>query len=64
MRRGLDITLELIKSPEFAEHGIGWIRREKMCRSVDLMNQNIKLTRPVSCDEVYNGELVPLVRLP
>jgi NitT/TauT family transport system substrate-binding protein len=54
----------LMKSKRFVEHGIGWIDREKMCASVKLANDNLGLSRPVACDEVYSDKYLTRVDLP
>jgi NitT/TauT family transport system substrate-binding protein len=58
------LGLDLMKTPRYAEKGIGWIDEGKMCSSVDIINQYMGLARKVDCKEVYTTEFLPKVAMP
>jgi NitT/TauT family transport system substrate-binding protein len=60
MRLGLD----LMQTPRYAAHGIGWIDEAKMCASVDLVNSYMELPRKVACSAVYTNDFLPAVAMP
>jgi NitT/TauT family transport system substrate-binding protein len=65
MRNGLQqVILALMKTKRFADHGIGWIDRDKICASVKLANENLEMPRQLSCDEVYSPNYLTRVDLP
>lgn len=60
MRMGL----ELMRTERYARHEIGWIDREKMCQSVELINSNMEIPRKVRCEEVFTTGFLPKIELP
>jgi NitT/TauT family transport system substrate-binding protein len=49
------LGLALMKTQRYAQNGIGWMDREKMCASVDLVNAYMGLPRKVACDGVFSN---------
>jgi NitT/TauT family transport system substrate-binding protein len=60
MRLGLD----LMKTPRYAANGIGWIERQKMCASVDLVNTYMGLPRKVECESVFTNDFLTKIAMP
>ncbi len=58
------LGLDLMRTPRYAAHGIGWIDEAKMCASVDLINTYMGLSRKVDCKEVYTMDFLPKVAMP
>jgi NitT/TauT family transport system substrate-binding protein len=58
------LGLELMKTERFAKHGIGWMDRAKMCRTVELINTYMDVPRKVSCDEVFTNAFLTKIDLP
>ena len=56
--------LDLMKTPRYAQHGIGWMEEAKMCASVELVNTYMGVARKVACPEVYTNEFLSKVELP
>jgi len=61
-RAAMPMVFDLLQSKRYEEHGIGWIDREKICRTVDLVNTNMELPRKPTCEEVYTSALLPVVK--
>jgi len=61
-RAAMPMVYDLLTSKRYEEHGIGWIDRQKMCRTVDLVNGNMSLPRKPTCEEVYTSALFPVVK--
>jgi NitT/TauT family transport system substrate-binding protein len=59
------LGLELMRTERYAKHGIGWIERDKMCRTVDFINTYMPdMPRKVACEEVWSGEYLPRIEPP
>lgn len=59
------LGLELMRTERYARHGLGWIDRSKMCRTVEIINTYMPdMPRKVGCDEVFTTEFLPKVELP
>lgn len=61
-REAMPMVFDLLQSKRYEEHGIGWIDEKKMCRTVELVNENMKLPRKPSCGEVYTSALLPVIK--
>jgi NitT/TauT family transport system substrate-binding protein len=61
-REAMPMVFDLLQSKRYEEHGIGWIDKTKMCRTVELVNENMKLPRNPACDEVYTSALLPVIK--
>jgi len=59
------LGLELMRTERYARHGIGWMDRAKMCRTVQVINAYMPgLPRKVACDEVFTNEFLTRVEPP
>jgi NitT/TauT family transport system substrate-binding protein len=59
------LGLELMRTERYAKNGIGWIERDKMCRTVDFINTYMPdMPRKVACEEVWSGEYLPRIEPP
>lgn len=58
------IGLDLMKTKQYAEDGIGSISDKKMCTSVDLVNTYMGLPKKVDCKAVYTKEFYTKVAMP
>jgi NitT/TauT family transport system substrate-binding protein len=59
------LGLELMKTERYAQHGIGWVERGKMCRTVEFINTYMPdMPRKVACDEAYSGEYLARIDPP
>ena len=56
--------LDLMRTKNYAEHGIGWIDDKKMCASVDIVNTYMGLARKVDCKDVYTTDFLSKVAMP
>ena len=56
--------LDLMRTKNYAEHGIGWIDEKKMCASVDIVNTYMGLARKVDCKDVYTTDFLTKVAMP
>jgi NitT/TauT family transport system substrate-binding protein len=56
--------LELMKTKQYAEGGIGSIDDKRMCASVDLVNTYMGLPKKVDCKDVYTKEFYTKVERP
>ena len=61
-RLALPLILDLLRTTRYDEHGIGYIDREKMCKTVSVVNENMQLPRKPTCDEVYDTSLLPATK--
>lgn len=64
LHANLLLGLDLMDTPRYREHGIGWIEEEKMCHTVDLVNTYTDLPEEVKCADVYTTEFLPKVEMP
>jgi len=58
------LGLELMRTKNYAEHGIGWIDEKKMCASVDIVNTYMGLAKKVDCPDVYTIDYLTRVAMP
>jgi NitT/TauT family transport system substrate-binding protein len=56
--------LELMKTKQYAEGGIGSIDDKRMCASVDLVNTYMGLPKKVACKDVYTKDFYTKVDVP
>jgi NitT/TauT family transport system substrate-binding protein len=63
VRRQLGLTLKLVESPAYHQHGIGWIDPDRMCTTVSLVNDYMGLPRKLDCNEVYTAVAWPSIPL-
>jgi len=60
----MKMGLELMKTDNYRNNGIGWMEEEKMCNSVDLVNTYMGLPKTVECADVYTTEFLTKVDMP
>ena len=60
----LMLGLELMKTDRYAQNGIGWMDRGKMCRTVELINTYMDVPRKVGCDEVFTNAFLTKIEPP
>jgi len=60
----MTLGLELMRTKNYAEHGIGWIDEKKMCASVDIVNTYMGLAKKVDCPDVYTIDYLTRVAMP
>ncbi len=60
----MQMGFRLMQTQRYADHGLGWIDHAKMCETVEFVNKNMDLPRPVACDAVYTTSFLPKVALP
>ena len=61
----LMLGLELMKTERYASHGIGWMERAKMCRTVEVINSYMPdMPRKVGCDEVFTNDFLTKIEPP
>ena len=58
------LGLDLMRTRNYAEHGIGWIDEKKMCGSVDIVNTYMGLPKKVDCKDIYTTEYLTKVAMP
>jgi NitT/TauT family transport system substrate-binding protein len=58
------LGLDLMRTKNYADKGIGWIDDKKMCASVDLINTYMGLAKKVDCKDVYTTEFLTKVAMP
>jgi NitT/TauT family transport system substrate-binding protein len=59
------LGLELMRTERYAQNGIGWMDRGKMCRTVEFINTYMPdMPRKVGCDEVFTNELLTKIQPP
>ena len=58
------LGLELMKTDRYAQNGIGWMDRAKMCRTVELINTYMDVPRKVGCDEVFTNSFLTRIEPP
>lgn len=63
-RQNLRLVLELFRSKDYAEHGIGWIDRDRMCDTVATIQEYIPMQTRMPCEQLYTTEYLPDVPLP
>ena len=60
----MGLGLALMRTPRYAAHGIGFIERQKMCASVDLVNTYMRPPRRVACSDVFSDEFLTKIAMP
>lgn len=55
----LQLSLELVRTPNTLKNGLGVIDTRRMCSSVDIVNTYMGLPRPLDCASVYASGFVP-----
>ena len=55
------LGLDLMRTSNYADKGIGWIDEKKMCGSVDIVNTYMGLAKKVECKDVYTTEFLTKV---
>jgi NitT/TauT family transport system substrate-binding protein len=60
----MKLGLELMKTRQYAEGGIGSIDDKRMCASVDLVNTYMGLPKKVDCKDVYTTDFYTKVEMP
>ena len=60
----MKMGLELMKTKQYAEGGIGSIDDKRMCASVDLVNTYMGLPKKVECKDVYTKEFFTKIEMP
>ena len=58
------LGLDLMRTKNYADKGIGWIDDKKMCGSVDTVNTYMGLAKKVECKDVYTTEFLTKVAMP
>ena len=58
------LGLDLMRTKNYADKGIGWIDEKKMCGSVDIVNTYMGLAKKVDCKDVYTTEFLTKVAMP
>lgn len=58
------LGLNLMRTKNYAEKGIGWIDDKKMCASVDIVNTYMGVPRKLDCAAVYTTEFLTKVAMP
>ncbi|MEO8080632.1 MAG: ABC transporter substrate-binding protein [Caldimonas sp.] len=58
------LGLDLMRTKNYAEHGIGWIDDKKMCGSVEIVNTYMGLPKKVDCKDVYTTQYLTKVAMP
>lgn len=61
-RLALPLILDLLKTKRYEDNGIGYIDRDKMCKTVSVVNENMQLPRKPTCEEVYVTTLLPAAK--
>jgi NitT/TauT family transport system substrate-binding protein len=58
------IDEKLMVTKETREHGLGYMSRDRMASTYDLVKTYLGLKNPVSIDRVFTTEFLPIVRAP
>jgi len=58
------LGLDLMRTKNYADKGIGWIDDKKMCGSVDTVNTYMGLAKKVDCPDVYTIDYLTRVAMP
>lgn len=64
IRANMLLGFELMRTRNFADHGIGAIDEKKMCGSVDIVNTYMGLPKKVECQAVYDKRFLAKVTMP
>lgn len=60
----MQMGFKLMQTQRYADHGLGWIDHAKMCDTVEFVNKNMDLPKPVACNAVYTSAFLPKVTMP
>ena len=60
----MKLGIELLKTDNYRQNGIGWIDETKMCTSVDLVNTYMGLPEAVECADTFTTEFLTKVEMP
>ena len=60
----LDIGLTVIDSPAVDQHGMGWVDKQHMQSTIDIVNKSFKLDNPLKVDDVYTNKYLTQVDWP
>lgn len=58
------LGFDLMRTRNYAGHGIGWIDEKKMCASTDIVNTYMGLPKKVECKNVFTTAFLPKVAMP
>lgn len=58
------LGFDLMRTQNYAQHGIGWIDGKKMCASAEIVNTYMNLPRKVDCNTVFTTEYLTKIALP
>lgn len=58
------LGIDLMRTRNYADKGIGWIDEKKMCASTDIVNTYMGLPKKVDCKTVFNTEFLTKVAMP
>jgi NitT/TauT family transport system substrate-binding protein len=64
LSENMKMGLELMKTKQYADGGIGSIDDKRMCASVDLVNTYMGLPKKVECKDVYTKDFYTKVAMP
>lgn len=64
IKANLLMGFELMRTKNYAEHGIGSIDDKRMCGSVDIVNTYMGLPKQVDCKSVYTRDFYTKVAMP
>lgn len=56
--------IDLMRTQNYKNNGIGWIDEKRMCHTVDIVNTYMGLPRKVDCKSVYTTEFLTKVPMP
>lgn len=60
----MKLGLDLMQTDRYRQNGIGWIEKDKMCSSVDLVNTYMGLPKEVACEDVFTTDFLTKVEMP
>ncbi len=60
----MKLGLQLMDTDRYKQNGIGWVEKDKMCSSVDLVNTYMGLPKKVECDDVFTMDFLTKVEMP
>jgi len=58
------LGIDLMRTRNYADKGIGWIDEKKMCASTDIVNTYMGLPKKVDCKTVFSTEFLAKVAMP
>lgn len=58
------LGFDLMRTKNYADHGIGWIDGKKMCASTEIVNTYMNLPRKLDCKTVFTTEFLTRIALP